>query len=143
MSQNTLTGKSRSESCATTPGQSCAAWNAETRSRADDPVGRARRTSVLQHTEATFDPLPFDAEAARAFGLITGAVLAIGRTTRRRIADLMIASVAHANRLALYSTDPDGRYPPSTLHRVAHDPDWSADPARVSANVAGRGRRGA
>lgn len=28
----------------------------------DDPAERARRTSVLQHTEATFDPLPFDAE---------------------------------------------------------------------------------
>jgi predicted nucleic acid-binding protein len=33
---------------------------------ADDPVERARRTSVLQHAEATFDPLPFDAEAARS-----------------------------------------------------------------------------
>ncbi|WP_216592978.1 type II toxin-antitoxin system VapC family toxin [Verrucosispora sioxanthis] len=72
----------------------------------DDPAERARRTSVLQHTEATFDPLPFDAEAARAFGLITGAVLVAGRTTRRRIADLMIASVAHANRLPLYTTNP-------------------------------------
>ncbi|GIJ25453.1 hypothetical protein Vqi01_06150 [Micromonospora qiuiae] len=73
---------------------------------ADDRAERARRTSVLQHTEATFDPLPFDAEAARAFGLITSAVLATGRTTRRRLADLMIASVAHANRLPLYTTNP-------------------------------------
>ncbi|WFE47163.1 type II toxin-antitoxin system VapC family toxin [Verrucosispora sp. WMMD1129] len=72
----------------------------------DDPAERARRTSVLQHTEATFDPLPFDAEAARAFGLITGAVLVTGRTTRRRIADLMIASVAHVNQLPLYTTNP-------------------------------------
>ncbi|MFF0721024.1 type II toxin-antitoxin system VapC family toxin [Micromonospora sp. NPDC003816] len=74
---------------------------------ADDYAERARRTSVLQHTEATFDPLPFDAEAARAFGMISSAVLATGRTTRRRLADLMIASVAHANRLPLYTTNPN------------------------------------
>ncbi|MFI7488422.1 type II toxin-antitoxin system VapC family toxin [Micromonospora echinaurantiaca] len=73
---------------------------------ADDRVERARRTSVLQHAEATFEPLPFDAEAARAFGMITGAVLATGRTTRRRLADLMIASIAYANGLPLYTTNP-------------------------------------
>ena len=68
---------------------------------------RARRMSVLQHAEATFEPLPFDAEAARMFGLVYAAVLAIGRTPRRRTADLMIASVAAANRLPLYTTNPD------------------------------------
>jgi predicted nucleic acid-binding protein len=72
----------------------------------DDPAERARRTALLQHTEATFDPLPFDAEAARAFGLVSAAVLAAGRTPRRRIADLMIASVAIVNRLPLYTTNP-------------------------------------
>jgi predicted nucleic acid-binding protein len=72
----------------------------------NDPVERARRTALLQHTEATFDPLPFDAGAARAFGLVSAAVLAAGRTPRRRIADLMIASVAIVNRLPLYTTDP-------------------------------------
>jgi len=73
---------------------------------ADDPAERARRISLLQHTEATFDPLPFDAEAARAFGPVAAAVFAAGRTPRRRIADLMIASVALANRLPLYTTNP-------------------------------------
>jgi predicted nucleic acid-binding protein len=73
----------------------------------DDPAERARRTSVLQHCEATFDPLPFDAEAARAFGLVSAAVLAAGRTPRRRLADLMIACIAIANRLPLYTTNPD------------------------------------
>ncbi|WP_405099222.1 type II toxin-antitoxin system VapC family toxin [Micromonospora sp. NBC_01412] len=72
----------------------------------DDPRERARRMSVLQHVEATFDPLPFDAEAARAFGLISAAVLASGRGTRRRIADLMIASVAHVHGIPLYTTNP-------------------------------------
>jgi predicted nucleic acid-binding protein len=73
----------------------------------DDAAERARRTSVLQHTEATFDPLPFDAEAARAFGLISAAVLTAGRKPRRRLADLMIASIAIVNRLPLYTTNPD------------------------------------
>ncbi|MDI5939666.1 type II toxin-antitoxin system VapC family toxin [Micromonospora sp. DH15] len=72
----------------------------------DDPRERARRMSVLQHVEATFDPLPFDGEAARAFGLVAAAVLATGRGTRRRTADLMIASIAHVHGLPLYTTNP-------------------------------------
>ncbi len=72
-----------------------------------DPIERARRTSVLQHAEATFDPLPFDADAARAYGQVSAAVLAAGRAPRRRFADLMIASIAMANRLPLYTTNPD------------------------------------
>jgi predicted nucleic acid-binding protein len=74
---------------------------------ASDPVERARRTNVLQHAEATFDPLPFDADAARAFGMVCAAVLAAGRTPRRRIADLMIAAVAIVGRIPLYTTNPD------------------------------------
>lgn len=72
----------------------------------EDPAERARRMSVLQHTEATFEPLPFDTEAARTFGLVSAAVVAARRKPRRRIADLMIASVAIANRLPLYTTNP-------------------------------------
>lgn len=72
----------------------------------DDPAERARRMDVLQRTEAEFDPLPFDTESARVFGRVSAAVLASGRATRRRIADLMIASVAAANRMPLYTTNP-------------------------------------
>lgn len=72
----------------------------------DDPAERARRISVLQHTEAAFDPMPFDADAARTYGMVCAAVLAAGRTPRRRVADLMIASIAAANRLPLYTTNP-------------------------------------
>jgi predicted nucleic acid-binding protein len=72
-----------------------------------DPAERARRNSILQHAEATFDPLPFDAVAARAYGMVCAAVLAAGRTPRRRLADLMIASVGIANRLPIYTTNPD------------------------------------
>lgn len=68
---------------------------------------RARRADVLQRVENEFDPLPFDTDAARAFGRICAAVQARGRTPRRRVADLMIASVAAAARLPLYTTNPD------------------------------------
>ncbi|MGO9079944.1 MAG: type II toxin-antitoxin system VapC family toxin [Streptosporangiaceae bacterium] len=74
---------------------------------ASDAGERARRMSVLQHAEATFEPLPFDAQAARAFGLVSAAVLATGRKPRRRIADMMIASVAIVNRLPLFTSNPD------------------------------------
>lgn len=67
---------------------------------------RARRTDVLQRVEHEFEPIPFDADAARAFGRISAAVQAVGRTPRRRIADLMIAAVAAAQSLPLYTTNP-------------------------------------
>jgi predicted nucleic acid-binding protein len=72
----------------------------------EDARERARRLDVLQRAEAAFDPLPFDAEAARAFGQVAAAVLAAGRKTRGRVSDLMIASVAIANRMPLYTTNP-------------------------------------
>ncbi|MFI6500916.1 type II toxin-antitoxin system VapC family toxin [Nonomuraea typhae] len=72
----------------------------------DDPIERARRLQLVQQAEATFDPLPFDVAAARIFGMANAHVLAAGRKPRRRIADLMIASVAAANLLPLYTTNP-------------------------------------
>jgi predicted nucleic acid-binding protein len=72
----------------------------------DDPIERAKRLDVLQRAEAAFDPLPFDIEAARAFGQVSAAVLAAGRKTRGRVSDLMIASVAISCRLPLYTTNP-------------------------------------
>jgi predicted nucleic acid-binding protein len=73
----------------------------------DDPEERARRVSVLQHTESTFEPLPFDANAARMYGQVAAAVRAAGRNTRRRVADLMIAATAITNELPLYTINPD------------------------------------
>lgn len=72
----------------------------------DDPEERSRRMDVLQRAEAEFDPLPFDAEAARAFGRVIAAVLAAGRKPRGRMADLLIASIAVANQLPIYTTNP-------------------------------------
>ena len=68
---------------------------------------QARRQARLQQVEATFDAIAFDAPAARSYGQVVSAVLAIGRSHRRRIADLLIAATAHANGLALYTRNPD------------------------------------
>ena len=68
---------------------------------------RARRLDVLQRAEHEFDPIPFDADAARAYGRVTAAVIAAGRKPRRRAADLMIAATAIVAELPLYTTNPD------------------------------------
>jgi len=72
-----------------------------------DPAARAVRQARLQWAESTFDPLPFDADAARAYGVIYVLVTAMGRNPRRRLADLLIASVAVANGLPLVTRNPD------------------------------------
>ena len=67
----------------------------------------ARRQARLQQVEATFEPLAFDAAAARSYGQVVAAVADSGRSHRRRIADLLIAATAHANGLALYTRNPN------------------------------------
>ena len=71
----------------------------------DDPVKRAGRVAVLQHVEATFEPLPYDQGAARLFGQICAAVRAAGREPRKRASDLMIAATAASNQLPLYTAN--------------------------------------
>lgn len=68
-----------------------------------DEDERARRQDRLQWVVANWEPLPFDAEAARAYGRIFAATKAAGRTIRPRVADLLIASTAAANGLPLYT----------------------------------------
>lgn len=68
---------------------------------------RARRAALLARVENEFDPIPFETEAARMFGRISAAVKARGRSPRRRVADLMIAAVAAAAGLPLYTTNHD------------------------------------
>ncbi len=67
---------------------------------------RARRQDRLQWAAATWDPLPFDAQAARAYGLVFAAAKSAGRTGRARLADLLIAATAAANGLPLYTRNP-------------------------------------
>lgn len=74
----------------------------------NDPAERARRQDRLQRAESTFDPLPFDADAARAYGRIYVSVIAAGRKARgRRAVDLLIAATALAHDLTLYTRNPD------------------------------------
>jgi predicted nucleic acid-binding protein len=75
-----------------------------------DAAERARRITRLQRVEATFSPLPFDVEAARQYGIIAAEIISMGRKPRGRVADLMIASVAAANRLPLFTTNPADFY---------------------------------
>jgi hypothetical protein len=74
---------------------------------AGDSQERARRQTVLQRAEGLFDPIDFDREAARIYGQMVAAVAEAGRSHRRRVADLLIAAVAHANALPLYTRNPD------------------------------------
>jgi predicted nucleic acid-binding protein len=72
----------------------------------DEHAERARRLEILQRAEDEFDPIPFDAEAARIYGRVAAAVVGAGRKPRSRLADLMIASVAIAEELPLFTTNP-------------------------------------
>lgn len=74
----------------------------------DDPDERARRQDRLQRAEAAFDPLPFDGEAARAYGRVFASVTAAGRKARgARAVDLLIAAAALSAGLPLYTRNAD------------------------------------
>jgi predicted nucleic acid-binding protein len=72
-----------------------------------DPAERARRQDRLQRAEAAFDPLPFDANAARAYGQVIAAVVASGRKARGRAVDLLIAATAVGAGLPIYTRNAD------------------------------------
>ncbi len=74
---------------------------------AADEDERARRQAHLQEAEADFDPLPFDAGAARAFAGVAASLRRSGRKTAARAYDAMIAATALANGLPLYTCNPD------------------------------------
>lgn len=67
---------------------------------------RAARLAHVQQAEADFDPLPFDAAAARAFGRVAASLRQAGRKPSARAFDAMIAAVAIANGLPLYTCNP-------------------------------------
>lgn len=69
-----------------------------------DAEERARRQDRLQRAEAAFDPLPFDGEAARAYGRIYASVIAGGhKAGGARAVDLLIAATACAAGLPIYT----------------------------------------
>ena len=111
---------------------------------ANDESERVARQSRLQQAEADFEPLPFDASAARAFGRVSASLRRAGRKTTARTYDAMIAATAVANDLPVYTCNPadfsdiDGldvvavpvpdspatsTSPEQTAHETTHDPE--------------------
>jgi predicted nucleic acid-binding protein len=70
---------------------------------ASDDEGRLARQLRLQQVEASFDPLPFDVQAARSFGGVAASLGRSGRKAKARAFDAMIAATAIANNMALYT----------------------------------------
>ncbi|MDO5696831.1 MAG: type II toxin-antitoxin system VapC family toxin [Dermatophilus congolensis] len=66
---------------------------------------RAARQAHLQQAEADFDPLPFDAAAARAFGRVASSLRASGRKPKARAYDALIAATALAGNLPVYTAN--------------------------------------
>jgi tRNA(fMet)-specific endonuclease VapC len=73
---------------------------------ATEDAERAARQARLQQAEADFDPLPFNADAARAFGGVAASLRQAGRKVQARAYDAMIAATAIASRLPLYTVNP-------------------------------------
>lgn len=74
---------------------------------AADPSVRAARQAQLQQAEADFEPLPFDSSAARAFARVAADLRSAGRKPAARAYDALIAAIAIANDLPLYTVNPD------------------------------------
>ena len=72
----------------------------------DDPTERAARQAHLQLAEASFNALPFDAAAARKFGGVAASLREVGRKPAARAYDALIASVALAQGLPLFTVNP-------------------------------------
>ncbi len=73
---------------------------------AKDPAVRAARTEKLGAAIVDFVPLPFDGEAAARYGTLVALTLATRRDPRPRRTDLMIAAIASARGLPLYTRNP-------------------------------------
>lgn len=68
---------------------------------------RAARQAHVQQAEADFEPLPFDAAAARAFGQVAASLRRAGRKPAARAYDAMIAATALSLQLPVYTCNPD------------------------------------
>lgn len=68
---------------------------------------RAARQSRLQQAEANFDPLPFDAAAARAVGVIAAELRRPGHKPQARTYDALIAAIALSLELPVFTRNAD------------------------------------
>jgi hypothetical protein len=67
---------------------------------------RAARLAHLQLAEADFDPIPFDAAAARSFAVVASSLRAAGRKPSARAFDALIAATAISRGLPLHTCNP-------------------------------------
>jgi len=69
-----------------------------------DSAQRAARQVILQYVESTFQSVPFDSAAARAYGRIYAAVRAAGQKPRGgKAVDFFIAATALSRTLPLFT----------------------------------------
>jgi tRNA(fMet)-specific endonuclease VapC len=68
---------------------------------------RAARLAHVQQAEADFEPIGFDVAAARTFGRVASDLRQAGRKPSARAYDALIAAVAIANGIPLYTVNPD------------------------------------
>ena len=92
-----------------------------------DEQERAARQAHVQQAEADFTPLPFDAAAARAFGRVAASLRRAGRKSAARAYDAMIAGIAIANDLPIYTCNPADFSGIDELHVVAVEPPASGE----------------
>ena len=74
---------------------------------ASSEAERAARQAHLQQAEADFDPLAFDAAAARKFGHVAASLRRAGRKPAARAFDALIAATALAHDLPVHTCNPD------------------------------------
>ncbi|MHB1527690.1 MAG: PIN domain-containing protein [Candidatus Dormibacteria bacterium] len=67
---------------------------------------RSARQAHPQQAENDFEALPFGAASGRAFGQVAASLRRAGRKPAARTYDAMIAAVAIANGIPLYTCDP-------------------------------------
>jgi len=87
---------------------------------ATNAATRAIRTELLGMAIVEFDPLPFDREAAARYGTLVAMTVDANRDPRPRRLDLMIAAIASARALPLYTRNAnDFRHLDGTVDVVA------------------------
>lgn len=74
---------------------------------AKNAITRAARTELLGAAIVDFDPLPFDGEAAARYGTLVALTIEAKRDPRPRRLDLMIAAIASAHDLPLFTRNID------------------------------------
>jgi predicted nucleic acid-binding protein len=74
---------------------------------AKDVAARAVRTEQLGAAIVEFDPLPLDSDSAARYGTLVALTMQAGRDPKPRRMDLLIAAIASANGLPLYTRNSD------------------------------------